>query len=605
MEGVDEVVRRTRQQQILAAQYAVSHVLTQTTELDAAAAGILRVIGEELGWEYGAFWVVSRPDDVLRCVCTWRAQAMDFPQFEALTKRTTFSPGSGLPGRVWARSEPVWITDVVKDANFARVRDAASEGLHAGLGFPILSGGKAIGVIEFFSREIREPDNDLLEMMAALGSQIGQFLERKWAEDSVRESEARKAAVLESALDAIITMDHEGRVVEFNPAAERTFGYSQDEAVGREMAELIIPPSLREAHRRGLARYLATEEGVVIGNRVELTAMRSDGAEFPVELTVTRIPLDGPPMFTGYVRDITDRKRAVEDLRMSETRFRTMIEQSPLSIQILAPDGHIRQVNRAWEELWGVKLEQIPGYNLLQDPQLIERGIMPYIRQAFAGQAAAIPPIKYEPEKTVAGVSEVPHRWVRAFIYPVKDELGQVREVILLHDDITEQVHAAEALRESQEQLQAILDNSPAVVYVKDTQGRFLLTNRRFHKLFHIMPEEVVGKTEYDIFPRETADTFRANDQRVLDTGGPLELEEVVPQDDGPHTYLSVKFPLYDSSGAPRAVCGISTDITERKRVEVELRRSEASLADAQRIAHLGSWNWNAATDELIWSDET
>ena len=138
-------------------------------------------------------------------------------------------------------------------------------------------------------------------------------------ETALRRSEARKAAILDSALDCIVTIDHEGHITEFNPAAERTFGYRRDEVMGEPLADVIIPPSLRERHRQGLARYLATYEARVLGRRIEMTAMRADGTEFPVELTVTRIPLDEPPSFTGYLRDITERKRAEEELRRSET----------------------------------------------------------------------------------------------------------------------------------------------------------------------------------------------------------------------------------------------------------------------------------------------
>jgi PAS domain S-box-containing protein len=142
--------------------------------------------------------------------------------------------------------------------------------------------------------------------------------ERKHAEESLRRSEARKTAILGSALDCIVTIDHDGGITEFNPAAERTFGYRRDEVLGRQLADVIIPPALRESHRQGFARYLATGASRVLGKRIEMTAVRADGSEFPVELAITRIPLDGPPSFTGYLRDITERKRAEEELRRSE-----------------------------------------------------------------------------------------------------------------------------------------------------------------------------------------------------------------------------------------------------------------------------------------------
>ena len=141
--------------------------------------------------------------------------------------------------------------------------------------------------------------------------------ERKRAEEELRLSEARKAAILDSALECIVTIDHEGCITEFNPAAERTFGYRRAEVLGRQLADVIIPPALRERHRQGFARYLATGEARVLGRRIEMTAVRADGSEFPIELAITRIPLDGPPSFTGYLRDITERKQSEEELRRS------------------------------------------------------------------------------------------------------------------------------------------------------------------------------------------------------------------------------------------------------------------------------------------------
>ena len=142
--------------------------------------------------------------------------------------------------------------------------------------------------------------------------------ERKRAEQELRRSEARKAAILDSALECIVTIDHQGCITEFNPAAERTFGYRRDEVLGQQLADVIIPPALRGRHRQGFARYLATSEARVLGRRIEMTAVRADGSEFPTELAITRIPLDGPPSFTGYLRDITDRKQSEEELRRSE-----------------------------------------------------------------------------------------------------------------------------------------------------------------------------------------------------------------------------------------------------------------------------------------------
>jgi PAS domain S-box-containing protein len=147
--------------------------------------------------------------------------------------------------------------------------------------------------------------------MASLGSQIGQFVERCRAERGVRESEARKTAILNAAFDCIVTMDGDGNIVEVNAATEETFGYSAEEMVGRELAEVMIPPGrLRDDHRGGLRRYMDTGASRIVGHPVELTAMRADGSTFPVELAVTRPELPGPALFCGYLRDVTERRRS-------------------------------------------------------------------------------------------------------------------------------------------------------------------------------------------------------------------------------------------------------------------------------------------------------
>lgn len=133
--------------------------------------------------------------------------------------------------------------------------------------------------------------------------------EWKKADEARRESEARKAAVLETSLDGIITIDSADCIVEFNPAAERMFGYSRADVVGQKLADTLVPPRLREAHLRGMTHYLDTGEGPVLGKKVLLPATRADGSEFPIEVAIVRVPVEGDPLFTGYVRDLTERER--------------------------------------------------------------------------------------------------------------------------------------------------------------------------------------------------------------------------------------------------------------------------------------------------------
>ena len=192
-----------------------------------------------------------------------------------------------------------------------------------------------------------------------------QIEERRLAEERLRREEAalkrsetRKAAILDSALDCIVTIDHQGRITEFNPAAEDTFGYRREEVVGKPLAEVIIPPSLRDKHRQGLAHYLATGEGRMLGRRVELTAIRADGSEFPVELALARIPLDGPPSFTGYMRDITER-------RLSEGRWKRIIDNSAIGVAVNDLNGNFETTNAAFQKLVGFTEEELTKLRFL------------------------------------------------------------------------------------------------------------------------------------------------------------------------------------------------------------------------------------------------
>jgi len=293
----------------LAAQSAVARVLVDAPTLAEATPRLLAAIGPSLGWELGALWAVDARDGLLRCQATWRARPGE-DVFERLSLQQALVDGEGLPGRILSSGRPQWIADVLAEGNFPRWEAAAREGLRSWFGFPIRDRERILGVIEFFARELRSPDEEILGLTAMFGDQIGQYLRRRQAEDATRASETRQAAILESALDAIISIDAQGHVLAFNSAAERMFGRTQREALGRELGELIVPPSLRDAHRKALARIVATGEARLLGQRLELTGMRAGGDEFPVELTLARVELDGAPAFTGYVRDITDRKRA-------------------------------------------------------------------------------------------------------------------------------------------------------------------------------------------------------------------------------------------------------------------------------------------------------
>ena len=406
MDRTTENAGREPEDNRLAVQSAVARALSEATTAADAARRVLSSIGTTLGWRLGAVWEVDHAGDCIRCVESWQAPGAGAAPFEDASRSLAFARGEGLPGRVSASGEPAWIRDVVADSNFPRADVAGTAGVHGAFAFPVRSSRGVIGAVEFFTEAVAEPDAYLLDLMTTIGHQLGLLMERTRAEQAVRRSEARKAAMLEASLDCIVTMDHRGRVVEFNAAAERTFGYAADEVVGREMAALIIPPALRERHRAGLKRYLSTGERQVIGRRLEITAIHADGREFPVELTITRIELDGPPLFTGFIRDISARKRREQhdrflaeagallgtSLDLDETLAAVTELAVPgvadwCAIDLLEEDGAIRRVAAAHAdpartrlalqlaERWPSRLEDAGGFGRVirtGEPEFLE-----------------------------------------------------------------------------------------------------------------------------------------------------------------------------------------------------------------------------------------
>ena len=231
--------------------YTTTKNLAEAATVAEARPKILQAICEVLEWDMGAVWSVDKAANVLRCVEVWHRPDIDIEQFEAATSGMTVAPGEGLAGRVWQTGELDWIPDIAEQrAGVLNANIAIEKGMRAAFGIPVKAGGEVIHVLEFFSPKVSHADPDLLQMLAAIGVQLGQLIDNKRGVEALRESDARKAAILDSALDGIITFDEEGRIGEFNPAAERAFGYPKAFALGKDLFELIISPHLRERYRK-------------------------------------------------------------------------------------------------------------------------------------------------------------------------------------------------------------------------------------------------------------------------------------------------------------------------------------------------------------------
>ena len=277
-------------------------------------------------------------------------------------------------------------------------------------------------------------------------------------------------ALLESALDCIISMDTAGRVTEFNPAAERVFGYTRDEALGQELASLIIPPAQRDLHRKGLQHYLETGEGPVLGKRLEVKALRADGSEILVELAITALRRENQPVFTAYLRDITDRNRGEEASR----RLAAIIESSDDAIISKDLNGTITSWNVAAERLFGYKHDEIVGQSILTLIPLDRRHEEPRIlgRIRRGERIDHYETVRQRKDGTLLNISVT--------VSPLKDKNGKIIGASKIARDITERTRS-ERRRNAQYAVASLLAGSwsigeagPRVIEAVATVGNWI-----------------------------------------------------------------------------------------------------------------------------------
>ncbi len=312
------------------------------------------------------------------------------------------------------------------------------------IGVPLKAHDRTIGVLvaQTYTEGTRfgEREKDILQFVS---TQVAMAIERKRAEEAVRASEARLKALLDSALDACVTMDETGRITSWSAAAEAVFGWPASETIGRSLAATIIPRQHREGHARGLARFLETGEGPILRQRIEITALHRDGREFPVELTVTPTRLGDHWLFGAFVRDLTDAKRAEQALRRSEASYRGLVEHAAYGIYRATADGKFLMVNPA--------LFTMLGYPSAEDVLQLDIS-----RDAYVDPAARVR-ILERCEQFGSAIEEVAWRrrdgstiTVRLNGRPVRGPDGALECFEFIVDDVTEQRALEERLRQTQ-----------------------------------------------------------------------------------------------------------------------------------------------------------
>lgn len=422
-------------------------------------------------------------------------------------------------------------------------------------------------IVEVSSSPLRLPTGE----MAAIEI-IKDITDRKLAEEALQDSERRYRLLAENVTDVIWTMDiRDMRVTYISPSIVRLRGYSVEEMLAQTLEEILTTSSLEVAMK-------TLEEEMAIENMAQKDPSRSRTLELEykckdgstvwaeVKMTFLREPGGRPVGVLGVSRDITKRKSAEEALRRSEEQYRIIVEHSNDLIWTLDREGKFTYFNKRAEEVSGYRLTDWLGKSFAP---LILFEDLPRIKKIFMETLGGNPQ-HYE--------TRVYRKDRSSFVLSVNTapifESGGVVGTVSFGSDITEQKRSEELLREHDRQQKAILNNIPDIAWLKDKESRFIAVNEPFGSACGVKPENLVGKTDLDIWPRGLAERYRADDREVMETGRRKQVEEPLVVKDGKKTWIeTIKIPIYNDKGEIIGTTGIARDITERKRAEEELRR--------------------------------
>ncbi|MFQ5330175.1 MAG: PAS domain S-box protein [Thermodesulfobacteriota bacterium] len=436
------------------------------------------------------------------------------------------------------------------------------------------------------SKTKRQLIEELRELRCRLPEPEGAVADSRLKASQAGYRDQQMAEIFNAALDSIISIDHEGKIIEFNPAAERLFGYARRDALGQEMTDLIFPSYMREKHREGLTRYLATGESIILGRRVEVTAQHANGVDFTCELSVVKNRDGAHPIFTGFIRDISKRKQAEERLIASEAKYRYLVDISPEPIGI-HNEGRWVYVNPASVDLFGASgPEEILGKPILNFVHPDYRGI---VKERVRNELEEGEPAPLVEEKLIRlDGTEI---WAEVTAIPITYE--EKPASMVLARDITKRKLAEEEVRKKEAQykslssmLRLMCDNMPDMIWAKDINNRYLFANKAMcNNLLHARDtDEPVGKTDMFFAERERREhpddpawhTFgelcRDSDTITLQEGRMEQFDEF-GNVNGKFLFLDVyKAPIFDDKGDIIGVVGSGRDVTAIKNAEKQLR---------------------------------
>lgn len=551
-----DITEQKRVEKYRNARLAVTHALSAAATVEEGAREVLRAVCENLGWDVGFVWNVNNEGDRLVCRASWGGRNPTVIEFERVSCSLTFERGEGLLGQVWSSMKPAWILDVSQDTSFPRPASALQCGLHSTFAYPIVVGDRMVGVIELFKKRIRESDADLLEMMGTVAGNIGQFIERRGAEEDLQRSEQELADFFENATIALQWVGADGIILRANRAELDMLGYSREEYIGRSIADFHVDEDV-------ISEILSLlKAGETLDEEYPARLRCKDGSIKDVLIDTSGLWRDSKFVHSRcFTRDVTERKQAEAKVRAQEQRTRTILESITDAFCSFDHDWRFIYVNQEAEKLLGRSRDSLIGKNHWEEyPDTLGTDLERNYRRAASENVT----VKFE-------LFSAPHGlWYEINAYPSQEGLS------VYFKDISQQRRVDAVLRESEEKLRLLADTIPQLAWMARADGYIFWYNRGWYEYTGTTPDQMSGWGWQSVHDPAVLPAVLERWKGSITSGEPFEM--VFPlkgADNQFRPFLTRVNPLRDEQGRILNWFGTNTDISDIKRMEEELRDAD------------------------------
>jgi PAS domain S-box-containing protein len=563
---------------------SLTTAINEADNLNSALEATLHQVCETTGWEYSEVWIPNSDGSRIECSPVGYNRLEKLEPFRQISEGLIFSPGVGIPGRVWETKQPEWNQDIsIQPLDWIlRAKAAKKCGIKAGFGVPILANNKVLAVLIFFTVERRAQQQNLVDLICTIAKQLGSLMQRQQIEESLRVTNQTLQTLIQTSPLGIITLDMNAKGTMWNAAASRLFGWSASEVLGDFIP--IIPPQEQQEFRIGWQAHLQDAKPTGL----ELRRQRKDGSFIDVNLWTAPLHdnLGNIAGGIGMLADISERKKS----QTERIQLISIIENSPDIIGLASLEGEVLFINQAGLELVGlnkneeVKATRIFDYLMPEDRHEYQHKILPQILEtgSWIGEYRLR---HFQSNKPIC----VHHK---SFL--IKDiQTNQPIAIATVSRDIREQKATEIALRESEERLRSVLENMPVMLDALDEEGNIIVWNRECQRVTGYCSQEIVGNPHAWelLYPDES---YRKTLLNLWQERGNnyRNWEWEITCKDG-----SVKTIAWSNIAAKFSIPGwakwaIGIDVTERKLAKAELQKDNAELESkiAKRTAEL----WNA-----------